>query len=290
MTARKEALQAEQGGLARVRAFLNQLPEGERKVAAYVLSRPEQVVYLPIAELARLAGVSEATVVRLCRRLGFDGYSRFKISVSRDVARVAPRLIDDIRPEDTVETGLRKLFASTTRTMEDVEALLEPAQVERAVRILREAQRVEIYASGVSAFAALDAEYKLSRLGLRVVARTDPHRRGPFAALVDASTAVLAISRSGTTRDIVVACEMAKGQGAPLVAITANPNSRLARMADVVLLTAGEELPPATGIPSMLAQVTVTAALFVGLLVSDYERGLKHIQASAASLRALVEH
>lgn len=282
-------VQAEQAGLAKVRAVLPQLPEGERRVAEWVLSRPEQVIYLPIAELARLADVSEATVVRLCRRLGFDGYSRFKISISREIARAAPRLIDDIRPQDSVATALRKLFASTMRTMEDVEALLEPGLVQQAVQILRAANRVEIYASGVSAFAALDAEYKLSRLGLRAVARTDPHQRAPSAALVDAQTAVLAISRSGETRDIVVACEMVKKKGASLVAITTNPYSRLARIADVVLPTAGEELPPATGIPSILAQVTVIAALFVALLVADYERGLEHIQQSAASLRALME-
>lgn len=289
MSERAEGLQAGQAGLARVRAALPQLPEGERRVAEWVLSQPEQAVYLPIGELARLAQVSEATVVRFCRRLGFDGYGRFKISVSRELSRAAPRLIDDIRPRDSVESALRKLFASALRTLEDVEALLEPALVAQAVSLLRGARRVEIYASGVSAFAALDAEYKLSRLGLQAVARTDLHQRAPSAALVDAETAVLAISRSGETRDIVVACEMAKGRGASLVAITTNPHSRLARLADVVLPTAGEELPPATGIPSILAQVTVIAALFVALLVADYGQGLEHIEQSAASLRAMLD-
>ncbi len=60
--------------LLRVRALLPALNEQERKVGQYVVDHPAEVIHLAVAELAQRCAVSDATVVRFCKRVGTEGY------------------------------------------------------------------------------------------------------------------------------------------------------------------------------------------------------------------------
>ena len=62
-----------------------ELPSSERKIADYVLQNPSAPLFMTMTELAAAAGSSPAIVVRLCKRLNVDGYSDFKIRLSREV-------------------------------------------------------------------------------------------------------------------------------------------------------------------------------------------------------------
>ena len=64
-----------------------QLRQAEQLVADYVLNKPGVVVKASISEVATLAGTSDATVLRCCRRLGYDGFPEFKLALARDLAR-----------------------------------------------------------------------------------------------------------------------------------------------------------------------------------------------------------
>ncbi|MCK5686313.1 MurR/RpiR family transcriptional regulator [bacterium] len=65
----------------RIRKMLNKFTKRQRVMAEYVLQHPEKVGYLPITDLAKAVGVSVATVVRFCNRLGYSGY----IELGREV-------------------------------------------------------------------------------------------------------------------------------------------------------------------------------------------------------------
>ncbi len=52
-----------------------------------VLEQPQLVAFGTVAELARQASTSGASVIRLATKLGFDGFSSLQLSVQRDLAR-----------------------------------------------------------------------------------------------------------------------------------------------------------------------------------------------------------
>ena len=71
-----------------IREKYNQIFMAERKVADFVLENPERAVNANVSELANLSGVSDATVIRFCKRIGFQGHYQFRITLSRDLGRI----------------------------------------------------------------------------------------------------------------------------------------------------------------------------------------------------------
>ena len=59
-----------------------QLTGAERKIADHIMLQRQDCQYMSISELAEAADVAEATVSRFCRRLGYKGYSAFKLAVA----------------------------------------------------------------------------------------------------------------------------------------------------------------------------------------------------------------
>ena len=60
--------------IIKIESFLRSLNEAEKKVAEFILKNPERVLDLTISEVASESGVSESTVFRLCRAVGFGGF------------------------------------------------------------------------------------------------------------------------------------------------------------------------------------------------------------------------
>ena len=64
--------------LRKVQNSLPDLRKSERKVADFILQHPASILSLRMSDLANKAAVSEPTVIRFCRALGFDGFQSFK--------------------------------------------------------------------------------------------------------------------------------------------------------------------------------------------------------------------
>ena len=57
----------------------------EKEIAHYILNEGEKVLNLSIKELAKKTYTSPATIVRLCHKLGLEGYGDFKIKYSAEL-------------------------------------------------------------------------------------------------------------------------------------------------------------------------------------------------------------
>ena len=71
-----------ENGIERIRSGIELLRPAEKNVAFYILEHLEDVIRMPIAELAVKAKTSEATIIRMCRALSFSGYKDLKLSIA----------------------------------------------------------------------------------------------------------------------------------------------------------------------------------------------------------------
>ena len=62
----------------------------EKQAADYILSHMEEAAELPLDRLAHCAGVSQPTVLRMLKALGFDGYKDFRYQLVAELARLQP--------------------------------------------------------------------------------------------------------------------------------------------------------------------------------------------------------
>ena len=127
---------------------------------------------------------------------------------------------EDLDPQDAADAVIRKIFQSNVQTLHDTQATLDAGAMERAVKLLREAERIEIYGIGSSATIAEDAHYRMLRIGLNAKVVVDSHVQAISASLTDSRVAVLTISHSGSTHETVTATRLAKEAGASTVCIT----------------------------------------------------------------------
>lgn len=124
------------------------------------------------------------------------------------------------------------------------------------------------------------------RIGIEAVDFTDLHFRSIASLFPTEQDVVITFSHSGSTRDVVEATATAKRQGAKVAIITNRRRSPLAKHADLILLTAADETPFGSGgVPTVIAQLSVVDALFVGLSLVDYRRSIGWLQKSAASVQ-----
>jgi DNA-binding MurR/RpiR family transcriptional regulator len=250
--------------LARMRAAYPSLPPAERKVVNFILSNFEEVIRMTLSELAQHSGVSDATVVRLCRSLGFNTYLELKISLTRPLDNT-PRLIhDDVREGDSAATIARKVLQTAIQAVQDTLAVLDEQAFDKAVEILHNADRILIAGVGNSGPLAYELYNHLIRLHMNCHVHNDIYLQVVEATLLTDKDAVVAISQNGSTIGPIRTAAEARRKGAKVICITGNAVSELSEYADVILLSVSHETR-IEGIDSRVVQHALLQALYVAL-------------------------
>jgi RpiR family carbohydrate utilization transcriptional regulator len=251
--------------LSRIEKLRPGLRPSEQRLAEFVSQRPAEIITLSMTEAALRAGVSQATIARFCQAVGCSGFREFKIKLAQSLGGSAPFVHQDVTADETAAGIIGKVFDRALTGLSQVRDALSPAAVEKAVALLADAHRIEFYGSGNSGIVAADLQHKFFRLGLATVAYSDPHVYNMSALTLGRSDAVVLISNSGRTVDILEAAESARSVGASIVALT-HSNSPLARLATVALLSdVSEDNDLYTPMTSRLTHLTVGDVLAVGV-------------------------
>ena len=286
---RSHASTNSRGVLRAVRLHLDDLRNSEKKVARVVLESPDRVIYRSISELAENAGTSEPTVLRFCRALGFRGYHDLKIQLAQDLVPEVKNIHEDVTARDDPATLVRKVLNANAIAIADTLDTLDPAQTERAVRILARAERIEFIGFGGSAAVAMDAYHKFFRIGIPCGWQDDPHMQVMSAALMSTRSVVVAISHSGSSKDIIETLEIAKEAGAATIAIVSHRKSPVASLADIALCVHSRE----TGykpepMSSRIAHLCVIDVLAVGVALKrsrDFMAGVQKTRKALVNKR-----
>jgi RpiR family carbohydrate utilization transcriptional regulator len=228
--------------LEKIKSLLNELSKSERKVAELVLAQPNFVAHAPIAQIAEMASVSQPTVIRFCRSIDCTGLQDFKLRLTRSLVSGVPYVHSAVESSDSAHDLAAKLFDNTISSLMRTRNELNPDAIEQAIDILSGARKIEFYGLGNSGIIAQDAQHKFFRLGVPCISYSDPHIHGMSAALLKPGDAVVAISNSGRTIDLIRSVELARDAGAQVIGIT-HSNSPLAKRCNVTLYADTPEDP-----------------------------------------------
>jgi len=221
--------------LGQIQRARSGLTPAERRVADHVLAHPRSMLNDPVAEIARSAQVSQPTVIRFCRSLGCEGLSDFKLRLASGLSATVPLTHTQVTGDDsTLELGT-KVLGNTASAIQQVRDHLNRDSINRAIGLLTRARRVDCFAAGYSTAVALDAQFKLLRLGLPSALYTEPRVQAMAAQVLGPGDVALIISSGGRKPELLAAADAAHARGASVIAITAS-QSPLSRKADVALI------------------------------------------------------
>ncbi len=278
-------MESMQSPILKLRNYYPSLTKTEKKIADVVFDKGEEIIYRSITEFAEMCKVSETTIVRLCRRLGLSGYQEFKLVLARDVVVPKKELCDDIGMASNLNTLVQIVTQQNVQAINNTMRIISLDELENAIELIVNANHIEIYGVGASGYTALDVSYKFKRIGLQVAAQTDPHIQSMSASLLQKGDVVLAISFTGSTRDLVNSVEIAKEAGAKVICITNHGKSPAADLADVLLLSSVKETPLQSGaLSSKIAHLHIIDLLYSGTVVKIREKATKSINITAAAV------
>jgi DNA-binding MurR/RpiR family transcriptional regulator len=211
-----------------------------------------------------VATVSEATVMRFCRILGFKGFQDFKIALAREMVIPSPRFREEAGGEAEDDTALvRKVFQTNTAALQDTLEILEIEAMQEAAQLLLGARQILVVGVGGSGPAVTYTGNRFLLLGLKATICTDFYLMLMAASKLSPGDVVLAISNLGTTREIVETVGIAREKQARVMCITNNSLSPLARVCNPVLVTASREVTlPEEAVASLVCQIALLDALF----------------------------
>ena len=259
--------------IARIQSIYKTLGPTSRLIADFILSQPDAVMRMSVTELSEQTGSSQGSVVNFCQNLGLSGFQQLKLSLAQAVVQPVQYIQEDLARTDDIETICRKMFHAGIQALRDSMSVLDPKSVAAAVDAIRQARRIEIYGIGSSAPIAEDAHYRMLRIGLDAKAVTDSHIQAISASRTGPDVAVLTISHTGSTRETVVANQLAKEAGATTIALTNYARSPIQSHADITLFTMARETMFRTeAMTSRIAQLCVIDTLIAALALADYER------------------
>ena len=178
----------------RIRSVMPELSKSEAVVADYVSNNPEKVINLSVSALADLCGVSEPTIIRACRNMGYSGYQALKVALIQGQSATIAYAGEEVTETDSMQDTITKVFGAAADAVALTRNNLNVRDMERAAEALLRAKRIYIFGVGGSAAVASDVQHKFSRLGFNVTAYADLNLQAIVAAYAGKDDVVFAIA------------------------------------------------------------------------------------------------
>ncbi|WP_027953468.1 MurR/RpiR family transcriptional regulator [Halobacillus kuroshimensis] len=260
-----------------IRRSLPEMSRSHKKVAAILLDRPDEVVFLNVSQLAAMAEVSDATITRFVVFLGFRGFAEFQEAIQSSLKqqwKTSERLIKTGNTSPSFESVLKEDITEMEETMDR----LDEKELMKAVHALWKADKIWIASNRSAEALGGFLHYYLEKVVDDVRMIHSVERDADLLARLGKQDVVIGISfprYSKSTVDILAyACE----EGVETVALTDTLSSPLSAYADTVL-TAKSRMH--SYIDTFTAPLSVIQALLVQIgreREEETEKRLEHLE------------
>ena len=250
-----------------------------KTVADFIVSNSDSAQYLTITELARDTMTSEAPVIRLCRDLGFKGYSDFRMALAIEISQPQATKNNDVPKEDG--DRIDDATQSAITSLQDTSALIDRKQIDRICQMIHQADNIHCVGVGASSIVGRYLSFRLTRIGKSSTMFEDTHIAAMRAVKSKPSDLLFAISSSGSTKDVVYAATRAKSQQSPVVSLTNIRHSPLSVTSDEVLVAARPEGPLTGGAFASKVSALLLVDILINQLVAEHEEYAESVKDTA---------
>jgi DNA-binding MurR/RpiR family transcriptional regulator len=261
------------GCLQKIREIYSELKNAEKRVAEYILQNPQDIIHYSITELAETCKSGEATIFRLCKRLGYKGYQELKIKIASEIVSPIEDIHEEIQEEDNSFMIIQKIINSNIYSLNQTLKINDANKVDKAVEMLNDCERINFFGMGGSAATSLDAYHKFIKTGKKCEYQNDTHFQAMLAAMLGENDCIIAISNTGSNKELIENLSTAKENGAKIISITSNGRAPIAKVSDVTLVSFGKESKFKTeAMDSRISALALIDCLFVGLCLKNKEQ------------------
>ncbi|WP_284777934.1 MurR/RpiR family transcriptional regulator [Agrobacterium sp. lyk4-40-TYG-31] len=271
----------------RIRMMMPLLTPLEAKVVDTVFAMRDFSDETSLKQIADDAGVSEAMVVKITKKLGFAGYRDFRMAVSQYNRQPTAEMHQELSVDDTSLEIVQKVFRTSINALEETLSILDMVAFDKAADLIHGAKHRDFYGVGGSAQIARDVAHKFLRIGVRASVFDDVHMMLMSAAMLSEGDIAIGFSHSGNTTAIIEALQLAKRNGAQTIAVTNYNSSALAQAADVVLCSTAQGSPlMGENAAARIAQLNILDAVFMAVAQRDYQSAETNLDRTMSAVKS----
>lgn len=226
-----------------IKSLMQQMNPAQTKIAKYILANPEKLPGMPIGQLARESGVSEATISRFVKFLGCTNYRSFQAEMVKSSVLGHERIrgYADVKNMDNAYQICEKIFDANIQSLVDTLAILDIDALEKAADLIVASRKLCILAQGRSNVTATSIRQRLYRLGIACTSYSDPHEQAMAVSLLGEGDIVMGISTFGRSKNVLKNLRFASSRGATVIGVSSYRGTPLEKASDIMLISASNE-------------------------------------------------
>ena len=205
----------------------------EKKIADYFLKEKRTIATMSLQEITSKTKVSNATIVRFVRKIGYKGFPEFKFEVAKE--------FNEKEIEENSSSYIDNIAININRTIQGTKELIEEEKINKSIELIERASKIYFFGLGSSGVVAKEFQNKFMRLGKTSICAGDNHFQIMYASNSTKEDLIIVISLSGETNELFYPLTIARERGCKIIAVTNYIMSTVAKLSDIVLVTAGRE-------------------------------------------------
>lgn len=266
----------------RLREYLDQATTTEEAIISYILNNTESVSKMSIYNLAEETYTSPSSIIRLCKKNGFEGYKSFLKSLVYELAvrnNYKSKEISNVTRNDKMSEIIYKVSHKNILSLEETSDLQDVELLERCVDSILKCEKLIFFGIGASLIVAKDAQLKFTRINKMAYVSEDWHTQLLMAKNMSEKDLAIVISYSGKTKEMISCVNEAKVAGAQVISITKYSDSPIVKLADLNLYVAANEYDFRSGaMASRIAQLNLIDIIFTAYVNKQYEISLEILE------------
>ncbi|GAB6144963.1 MurR/RpiR family transcriptional regulator [Desulfocicer niacini] len=209
-------------------------------IADYVMENPQQAVFMTTRQLASASGVSEATVVRFVRQLGFESYAVF-IKQLRNHIDTGLTLMErsriTIKAKNGEQNAFTRLVAQEIENLSFLGKNMDMDEADKIITRLSEACRVLVIGSRLSYSLANYMGWTMTKVRQDITILKGSDRTTiDWLAIAPENTVVVIVATSRYPNELIRVGKMVRRQGHSLILLTDSSSCPLLQFSDHSLI------------------------------------------------------
>jgi len=262
----------------------------ERLIAEHFLNLGNGIANKTLSELSNEINVSESTIFKFVKKLGFNGFQDFKISVAFNFNEDTSRNEDlvvfaEISHDDTPYVIAQKIVHSNKQLLDQLIHTITEKQLQQALDLIVHAKGLYFFGQGASSVVALDSYHKFLRTKYQCNYISDVHMQLSLASKLGPDDCVFLYSHSGLTMETIEIAKILRHNQAKIISLTGNESSELVKLSDVSFVVYSEEFAfRSEALTARILYLTIIDILYVAVMYQDEEKNRESLEKIRSAL------
>ncbi|MCC6102450.1 MAG: MurR/RpiR family transcriptional regulator [Olegusella sp.] len=252
-------------------AAYDSLSDTEKRVADFIIQNSDDVAKFSVREIATQSKTSSATVSRFVRHIGYESFSELRLAIATDQSNSNSSDDDGVTEIslDNIEASINYILDNKIQELTGTAEQLNSSRVKKVIDLIVESDEILFAAVGNSIPVCSSLAFKLGQIGLRANCPTTTESMILASLSLRRDDLLFVVSSSGYSHRLETIVDNAEDSGTPIIFVTTNPASMLAKRADVVLTAVTrDQLLTGPQFSTHVAEDFIVETLFMFILAS----------------------